>query len=416
QAEFLPPSSGASTPAPRPSRVPPLTSSTLAGAADEAPAGLDRPLRLGPGISGICGKLSDAAPSCAQMAALSMKGGLRLKLGENVISRLAPPARPLAADVRIDLADLLCLAVSDPPAEQRMPLEYRHPSVRSEVAGQPEFDGGIITVTTENEEVWFQNRRSKERRMKQLSTLGARRHFFRSPRRVMRALRPGMSPDPLDDSPPDLLAQPPGGPGGGPQNAFGYFSDRHHRHRSEVVDVIASFTQRRALNLPACDSARAASSSSELRRSSKPHLKYRNCPIIRSVPSRPKMSEIVRRVSSKANGFCRHRHGASASIGTSSPTPQRSASGAPLERAPYPCFCVFVLQNADQSCHAPDAASGKTIKAIAVIIVQSVCVALIRGAIAFTVFLYGRIAEWLLTTFTSHTKHVGPRPTASMPS
>lgn len=34
-------------------------------------------------------------------------------------------------------------------------------------------------------QVWFQNRRSKERRMKQLSTLGARRHaFFRGPRRM----------------------------------------------------------------------------------------------------------------------------------------------------------------------------------------------------------------------------------------
>uniref|UniRef100_A0A8C4X029 LIM/homeobox protein Lhx1 n=1 Tax=Eptatretus burgeri TaxID=7764 RepID=A0A8C4X029_EPTBU len=33
--------------------------------------------------------------------------------------------------------------------------------------------------------VWFQNRRSKERRMKQLSALGARRHaFFRNPRRM----------------------------------------------------------------------------------------------------------------------------------------------------------------------------------------------------------------------------------------
>ncbi|EEC07790.1 conserved hypothetical protein, partial [Ixodes scapularis] len=65
--------------------------------------------------------------------------------------------------------------------------------------------------------VWFQNRRSKERRMKQLSTLGARRHFFRSPRRVMRSLRPGMSPDGLDDSP-EM------GPGG-PNSAFAYFSD-----------------------------------------------------------------------------------------------------------------------------------------------------------------------------------------------
>ncbi|KAH8041460.1 hypothetical protein HPB51_015822 [Rhipicephalus microplus] len=67
-----------------------------------------------------------------------------------------------------------------------------------------------------NAEVWFQNRRSKERRMKQLSTLGARRHFFRSPRRVMRSLRPGMSPDGLDDSP-EM------GPGP-PSSAFGYFS------------------------------------------------------------------------------------------------------------------------------------------------------------------------------------------------
>lgn len=36
--------------------------------------------------------------------------------------------------------------------------------------------------------------------MKQLSALGARRHFFRNPRR-MRALRAGMSPHELDDSP-----------------------------------------------------------------------------------------------------------------------------------------------------------------------------------------------------------------------
>ncbi|XP_059405072.1 LIM/homeobox protein Lhx1-like [Carassius carassius] len=43
-------------------------------------------------------------------------------------------------------------------------------------------------------QVWFQNRRSKERRMKQLSALGARRHmFFRSPRR-MRALGDRMEP------------------------------------------------------------------------------------------------------------------------------------------------------------------------------------------------------------------------------
>ncbi|XP_013862275.1 LIM/homeobox protein Lhx1 [Austrofundulus limnaeus] len=46
-------------------------------------------------------------------------------------------------------------------------------------------------------QVWFQNRRSKERRMKQLSALSARRHvFFRSPRR-MRALGDRLEPGEL---------------------------------------------------------------------------------------------------------------------------------------------------------------------------------------------------------------------------
>ncbi|RVE63634.1 hypothetical protein OJAV_G00138130 [Oryzias javanicus] len=46
-------------------------------------------------------------------------------------------------------------------------------------------------------QVWFQNRRSKERRMKQLSALSARRHvFFRSPRR-MRAMGERLEPGEL---------------------------------------------------------------------------------------------------------------------------------------------------------------------------------------------------------------------------
>ncbi|GFV18127.1 homeobox domain-containing protein [Trichonephila clavipes] len=63
--------------------------------------------------------------------------------------------------------------------------------------------------------VWFQNRRSKERRMKQLSSMGARRHYFRGPRRAMRPLRPGMSPDGIDDSP-DMMS--------GPNSGYTYFS------------------------------------------------------------------------------------------------------------------------------------------------------------------------------------------------
>lgn len=51
-------------------------------------------------------------------------------------------------------------------------------------------------------QVWFQNRRSKERRMKQLSALGARRAFFRNPARRLRAFRDGM-----DDSP-EMMGNP----------------------------------------------------------------------------------------------------------------------------------------------------------------------------------------------------------------
>ncbi|KAG7455596.1 LIM/homeobox protein Lhx1-like [Solea senegalensis] len=108
-------------------------------------------------------------------------------------------------------------------------------------------------------QVWFQNRRSKERRMKQLSALGTRRHvFFRSPRR-MRALGERLEPGELGhfpyygdygeyygpggnyeyfQGPPSSQAQTPADlgfipssvPAGTPLGAMDHHHQHHHHH------------------------------------------------------------------------------------------------------------------------------------------------------------------------------------------
>ena len=60
--------------------------------------------------------------------------------------------------------------------------------------------------------VWFQNRRSKERRMKDIGMNSARRHCFRTQRRVIRSIRPGQT-DGIEES-------------GDLSGHFGYFSGK----------------------------------------------------------------------------------------------------------------------------------------------------------------------------------------------
>nr|XP_027196209.1 LIM/homeobox protein Lhx1-like [Dermatophagoides pteronyssinus] len=91
-------------------------------------------------------------------------------------------------------------------AFQATPKPTRH--IREQLANETGLNMRVI-------QVWFQNRRSKERRMKQVNSFSARRHFFRNNRRAMRPLRPGMTPDGLEDSP-EMANH---------NNGFGYFSD-----------------------------------------------------------------------------------------------------------------------------------------------------------------------------------------------
>ncbi|XP_047490590.1 uncharacterized protein LOC125040122 isoform X3 [Penaeus chinensis] len=99
----------------------------------------------------------------------------------------------------LSLTDQVSITTETPPTDKD-PGSF-HDSDVSDAEGstEPKDQGGSgDPKLTDDDKVWFQNKRSKERRMKQLTSMGMRAHLFGNPRKL-RGMR--MSPSMEDGFP-----------------------------------------------------------------------------------------------------------------------------------------------------------------------------------------------------------------------
>nr|VZI15416.1 unnamed protein product [Spirometra erinaceieuropaei] len=133
------------------------------------------------------GEVDNCSPNSASQATMP-SGGSNGEGGQLMSGGLLTKRRGPRTTIKAKQLDTLKSAFSTTPKPTR--------HIRERLAQETGLSMRVI-------QVWFQNRRSKERRMKQLNALGVRRPFFRHSRR-MRGLRTGFAPEDLT---PEMAAE-----------------------------------------------------------------------------------------------------------------------------------------------------------------------------------------------------------------